>query len=301
MGRIPKSAAILVLVIFFFFVFHSKVVATIVFSISNPVIDANDQIQVDASISGLIASSCSTSGCYLQAEFQSAGGYFGYTLNNSGDFVDYFKTPGSTDEIKSKLFNFIPVSGSWNGKLTAENNPSSSNYYGPGDYLLSFRRFSGNSTNPTSGDSNSISVSLTAQTPTPLPTDTPQPSLTPTPTPTPYVLKTPVPTPIPTPTPTPVKTLIPIKTVVPQPTILENISTDSGDAPDVLGIQNDNKTVPDPTPSPGSESSDNSFPFIAAGLTALGICFIGFSLFSIIKGAKKSYTIRSEKEDSQIS
>jgi len=193
-GKGIKYFFTIIFSIIFIFVSCSPAKATIVFSISNPVIGTDDQIEVDATISGLIASSCSVTGCYLQAELQSAGGYFGYTYNNSGDFVDYFKSPASIDDLKSKLFNFIPVAGSWTGKLDAKNNPLSPNYYGPGNYLLTFRRFSGNSTSPTSGDSNSLSVNLTSSQSTSSPTDTPQTSSTPTPTATTITLMTPSPT-----------------------------------------------------------------------------------------------------------
>ncbi|HUC94980.1 MAG TPA: hypothetical protein VMR19_03210 [Candidatus Saccharimonadales bacterium] len=306
MGWGIKFIAIYILCVYFTLVFCSVAKATIVFSISNPVVDADDQLEIDASISGLISSSCSTGGCYLQAELQSAGGYFGYTYNNSGEFVDYFKSPGSTDEIKSKLFNFIPVTGAWSGKLKAKNNPQNSNYYGPGNYLLTFRRFSGNSTSPTSGDSNSLSVSLTAVLPTPTLTDTPQSTPTPEATSTPFTLKTPAPTspPSPTLTPTsvPIKTSIPtpLKTQTPPSAIAENISSDSGSIPDVLGVQDD-PTVSDLPYATESEKVDSPFPFLAVGLTALGLGFVSFSIFSIIKSVKKSYTIKSEKENNQVS
>jgi hypothetical protein len=147
---------------------------------------------------------------------------------------------------------------------------------------------------------------LTAALPTPTPTDTPQATPTLTLTPTPYILKTPEPTPSPSPTLTP--TLVPIKTSTPTPlktqtppsAIAENISSDSGNVPDVLGIQNDPPTSDSPYATE-SEKMAGPFPFLAIGLTALGLGFVGFSIFSIIKSAKKSYTIKSEKENNQIS
>src|SRR5258708_7713259 len=145
--RFFRNILLFLITLFLFFLSTSIANATIVFTISNPVIDSNDQIEVDANISGLISSSCSTSGCYLQGEIQVGDGsknYFGYTHNNSGDFVDYF-SPSSTDEIKSKLFNFIPTSGAWSGKIQVKNNFNDPNYLGPGQYTLKFRRFSGNS------------------------------------------------------------------------------------------------------------------------------------------------------------
>lgn len=194
-----------------------KAYATIVFTISNATVNSDDSVDVDASITGLISSSCSSGGCYLQAQLKildESKGYFGYTYNNSGEFVDYFSSPSSTDEIKSKLFDFIPASGAWSGKLKAKSNFIDNNYLGPGEYTLRFRRFSGNSTSPTSSDSNVLTVSLllAAPTPTSAPTSTPYPTSIPTNTPIPTATKTP--TPLPTirasiiPSPTPSKIIV---------------------------------------------------------------------------------------------
>lgn len=165
----------------FLFFCPNKALATISFSIANPNVSLDDEVEVDATISGLTSSSCSANGCYLQAEFRiqdETKDYFGFTYNNSGDYVDYFSNPVSTDQIKNMLFNFVPVSGSWSGKLKAKNNFQSNNYDGPGLYSLRFRRFSGNSTNATSGDSNPLSINLKLDQPTPSPTPTPSPKPT---------------------------------------------------------------------------------------------------------------------------
>lgn len=290
MKVVIKLLLAIVINIYLGYVFCPKARATIVFSIGNPTVDAGDIIQVDATISGLISSSCSVTGCYLQAELQSAGGYFGYTYNNSGDFVDYFKNPISTDDIKSKLFNFVPVSGSWTGKLEAENNAISSFYYGPGDYLLSFRRFSGNSTNPTT-DSNSVSVSLSLPTPTPSPTDTPQPSMTPTPSDTPYVLKTAPPSPTPTSTPTKIPTPTPTRTPIP---ITSPKPTDSP----ISLVLGEETVLNSPTPQDLPQVSPdikNTFPFWAVGLVVIGLGFVGLAIYSIM------HINNVKKEDPQIS
>src|SRR3989344_4221541 len=154
---VKKVCLILFSIILLISFLPNQAYAAIVFTISNPLVNSDDSIEVDASITGLISSSCSSSGCYLKAQLKTldeSKSYFGYTNNNSGEFVDYFSSPSSTDEVKSKLFNFVPVSGSWSGKLKAKNNFTDTNYIGPGQYTLRFRRFSGNSTTPTSGDSN---------------------------------------------------------------------------------------------------------------------------------------------------
>jgi hypothetical protein len=164
-------------IILLFLYFPLTAFAAINFTIANPTVSINDEIEVDASISGLITSSCSISGCYLQAGLRildETKGFFGFTQNNSGEYVDYFSSPTSIEELKSKLFNIIPASGTWSGKLHLKNNQESINYVGPGQYALKFRRFSGNSTSATSGDSNVVTVALVL----------PQPTLTSTPTPT---------------------------------------------------------------------------------------------------------------------
>ncbi len=234
------KAAIVFIAFFFFVVFVSKAEAAITFTISNPIVNSDDSIDVDASISGLISSSCSTTGCYLQAELRildESKGFFGYTYNNSGEFIDYFSSSSSTDEIKTKLFNFVPVSGAWSGKLKAKNNFNDSNYLGPGQYSLRIRRFSGNSTSPTTSDSNTLTIDLTlavpTSTPTPTPTETPTPDPTNTPTPTKIPTPTLTPTPTKTPTPAPISntpTLKPSLSPTPEilPTSVLGESTESG-------------------------------------------------------------------------
>ena len=103
-------------------------------------------------------------------------------------------------------------------------------------------------------------------------TPSPSPSITPTKTSTPIPTKTP----IPTPTNSPVEEILGAETIFPS------------QSPE--GIQD---TAP--------ENTKNTFPFLAVGIIALGLGFMGFSVFSIIKSVKKSYNIESEKENSQIS
>jgi len=304
-SRIGKIVFIGAILLFFNIVFSSRVGATIIFSISNPTLNENDEIEVDAVVSGLISSSCSTTGCYLQGQLQSSGGYFGYTYNNSGEYVDYFKNPGSIDELKSKLFNFTPVSGAWIGKLRVKNNPGSQNYYGPGDYLLSFRRFSGNSLSPTSSESNGLSVSLTLPVPTPIPTinilSTPTPTPIPTLVPTEFPLKTPPPTVIstntqtPKPTPTAKLSPTPIKTLLPLNTATGAGYMESSQAFQVLGTES-GETSNDF--SGEKTKSGKRLMILPTALIILGVLFIGAAIFSIIKKGKIDYTDDSEKQNS---
>jgi hypothetical protein len=51
--------------------------------------------------------------------------------------------------------------------------------------------------------------------------------------------------------------------------------------------------------SPSGESK-SGFLFLASGLIVTAVGFVGFSIFSIIKSIKKSYTNVDEKQDSEI-
>ena len=259
--------------------------ASISFTIANPVVNPDDEIQVNASLSGLIGQSCLNGRCYLQGALQKKDGanYFGFTQNNSGDWYEYNSTP-ALDYLLSTYYFFEPVSGSWSGQLKVKNNIANAAYLGPGDYLLKLKRFSGKAVS-SAGDSNTLTVSL-VRTPTPTPTPTPSPTPDPTAAPTP----TKTPTPIPTKSPTPLPTLTSSPTPVSSPD--EEVL---GEAVILSGSQ-----TPEPT-SNSFEESKEKIPPIAIVLIVLGIGFISFSVFSIIKNAKKSYTGESEKENNQIS
>lgn len=288
MDKIIKTILCCLLIFAFCLTFPPKILAVINFSISNPVVDSDDIVEVDATISGLTSSSnCSVDGCYLQAELLSAGGTFGYTYNNSGDYIDFFQ-PESIPEIKSELFNFIPVAGVWSGKLQAKNNPQNKFYYGQGAYVLLFRRFTGNSTTPTSGDSNSLTVNLTAEIPTPTPTDNPTVLPTPTDTPTPLILKTAPPTPAPTKTPTPAPTKTPTPKQAPTPTNdILGLATISGTIDNMPGLFDS----PDPTvPSAASDESvpENNFPLLSLIFVGGGLVLVGISIFLAFRKQKQN-------------
>lgn len=191
-----------------FLVEAGEVYSTIEFKIDNSITSA-DEIEVDISLSGLSSASCNEGKCYLQGLLSAPGqsGYFGFSQNNQNDWYEYVGSP-TTDFIQSTFFNFEPEEGSWSGKLKIKNNPSDSDYKGPGEYSLSVKRYTGKSTS-SAGESNTLTVQLSYVLPTPIPTSTPSPTTTPTPfsaTPTPT--STPTPTPSSTPTPTDQEELI---------------------------------------------------------------------------------------------
>jgi len=139
---------------------------------------------------------------------------------------------------------------------------------------------------PTQGTSNNNAALNPCPTPTPNPS--PTPTTSPTSLPAPALAKTPTPTPTRKPTPFPTKTPVPKPTVTP--------------AGNVLG---DVIVYPSPTAEMSeqteSEKKKGQFPFLAVSLVLMGMGLIGFSVLSIIKSSKKSYTIESENKNNQIS
>ncbi len=247
------------------------------FTISNLLITEEDEIEVDASISGLTSSSCSSDGCYLQGRLKKVGGsyYFGYLQNNSGEWVDYISSP-DVDYIKSKFFSFKPVSGSWLGKLKVKNNPQAAVYEGPSDYLVDFRRFSGNVASSSSG-SNSLTVHLTTSTPTPIPTPTA------TATPTVTLTSTTTPTATALPTATPVKTVAP--TV--KPVLKTTVPTSESQ---VLAARKELEVTPSSTGTPISKSENGrKLPVGAVAAMIAGAGFIGVATLPFIRMRLKGY------------
>lgn len=196
----------------------------------------------------------------------------GDRLNRDGDVIKLLKQDDSTlvDQI----------SYGTQGEVCAPGQGQSVGRYP--DANATVDKFS----SPTQGTSNNNAALDPCPTPTPNPTSST--TFSPSPTPTPAPAKTP------TPTSTKTSTPVPIKTPSPKP-----INTPEGI---VLGEE----TV---FPSPQmSEPVINltagpkiKFPVSAIGLVVIGVGLIGFSVISIIKRFKKSYTIESGKENNQIS
>jgi len=194
--------------------------------------------------------------------YPSGTNYFGFTQNNSGNWI-------GTVTDRSLYFTITKtdlVDASWSGKLKVKPDSSDSAYSGPGEYLFKIGRYT--SVGDSSADwSNELGIKITG--PTPAPTLDPTPTLAPTSTPTPTPIKTPDPTPTKTPTPKPISS----QTVA----VLGETTVDSPRDINGLGLQNELATF---SPTPGSEKgSQGKFPFIAFGLIVSGLTFIGGSCY----------------------
>lgn len=253
-----------VLVLLYLFLLGTFLIHALEFSIFNPVI-AEPEITFQASISGITASSCPESKCYLQAVLRSSDGshYFASTQNNSGSWIGYLSSP-QPDFIKSNFLFIEPQQSSWSGIIKLSFTPADDEYSGPGSYELKVRRFTGNSSS-SAGESNTISINLTSLTPTPSPTPSPTPTPSPSPTPTPTKTLTPTKTPTPSPTKTPAKTPTP----TPEPSLVLGASASA----DLLV----DTPTPSLSPSPSADPSPPSPAFITRNLP-LFLVALGLSL-----------------------
>jgi hypothetical protein len=111
-----------------------------------------------------------------------------------------------------------------------------------------------------------------------------------------------------TPSPTTSPTSSPTKTPTPKPTASPKVSSptpgslveenfEATDGAGVLGMGDEASSVG----AEKKEDGQSRFPLIALGLTALGVLFIGLSIFVFSKTVKRSYTSKNEDSDSQIS
>lgn len=169
---------------FLFALFPQSVIAVDLF-ISDPII-SNLEVSLNASLSG-------SANYYLQGTLrsQSSSKYFGETQNNRGDWVDYISTP-EKEYITSNFFLTDIKNATWSGTIKLRFKLDDPNYFGPGQYDLKLRRFTGNSTS-NAGESNTLTLNLTQVIPTPTPSFSPSPPPTPPPTPTPSPTPTPPP------------------------------------------------------------------------------------------------------------
>lgn len=270
--------------------------ADISFVIANP-INETDIITVDVLISGLTSRSCPDVKCYLQGSFQKTSGdnYFGYTQNNYEDWVKYLSSP-SVDYIKTNLFYFEPVEGSWSGKIKVKNDIESVGYKGPGDYSLKIRRYSGGSTSE-AGESNILTVTLTLSLPTPVPTPTPTETPTTTPEPTTVPTVAPTPTPPRTLTPTPIRTTTskPSSKATSSPTnlVIKEETEDTTNS-DVLGLRDELEKSKEATES--VTNTKKKIPLLSIVFLLGGIGAIGLSVYSFLRMRKVNYNNSVEKE-----
>jgi hypothetical protein len=265
MNRIIKALSIVALLIFVNLIFCSKVHAVTIIINSYPgTVTSTNSYQVSASVSGAINATN-----YLRIDLYKDGtsNYFGETYNGS----DWYSGSDGKTYYPIQIQN---ASASANFSFQI-GNPSTTDYPGPGTYKLKIRRY----TSSGSPASNDLQTPVEVQINYIFPTQTPTVSLTPTPTPTPTPTKTPTPVPTPTrpsPTNSPGLLVLGEGTIFPSPQISES----------------DQNLL---------ENPKSKFPFLAIGFIILGMGLIGFSVVSIIKSAKKSYTIGSGKENNQIS
>ncbi|HAR41736.1 MAG: hypothetical protein UV71_C0019G0004 [Microgenomates group bacterium GW2011_GWC1_43_13] len=197
----------------------------------------------------------------------SGKGYLVFThnegwLNNSGDTLKLYNNASPSAVIDQYAFNNIDAT-----KSIIRSPDGSENWVV--------------TTIPSRGSANPT------PTPSPAPTSAPAPATNPPSTPSPTKTPTPVPTPTRKPTPFPTKTPVPNPTITP--------------AGNVLG---DVVVYPSPTAEKLEQIEDKKpegrFPFLAIIFVITGTGLIGYSVFSIIKGSKKSYTIGSENENSRV-
>ena len=156
-----------------------------------------------------------------------------------------------------------------------------------GEYKFKIQRYTaGGSQNFDSQNELLVNVQNPTTNPTPLPTatSTPEPTATPEPTEIPKPTSTPVPTSTPTPKPpTATPTLKPTVTPSPTPTPTGEVlgQEASGSALGQLSDEENKATA-------SSEESGNIKKIILPALAAiLGLGFIGFSIFSFLKGRRQ--------------
>lgn len=96
--------------------------------------NSDDVVTIFASASGL-----QNTTQYLEVTMTKDGestDYFGWTQNNSGEWYQY-----KTSFDPTYFFNFLPVSSTWSGQLSAKIDTSDSGFKGPGLYLLKLAKF----------------------------------------------------------------------------------------------------------------------------------------------------------------
>lgn len=169
--------------------------------------------------------SCTTDSFLRGVFYPSGTGYFGYTKNEKGEWVN-----GPSSSCTSYFHLSASESGeaSWSGTMSFKPDRESGFYKGPGEYLFKVGRYTP-SCSSASVWSEEIPIVLTGPTVTPAPTQTPKPENTATPVPessSPTVS-------VPTPTNAPVRVGL--------------IRSDESDTPDILGSEDTLSVVASPS------------------------------------------------------
>ncbi len=204
-----KAIAVLVAFLFLLIFPGTSFAAISITNISPTIVNSADGlISITASASGL-----SSSTQYLQALFTKDGdatNYFGLTQNLSGEWYRYKSSPSLTSDLQVYFYSFVPVSGAWNGTISAKLDIDDAGFKGPGNYVVKLAKYITTGT-PTYSSNTSL---LTA-------------NITPTPTQTPTATSTTVPTSSSTTTPTLTKTPTPIPVTVTMASSSSNILGES--------------------------------------------------------------------------
>lgn len=261
-----------VLILFSFIIFsilYPRRLLAVTLTISNlpASLDISSESEVDLFFE---CSGCGDS--FVRGVFFPGGtNYFGFTQNNSGEWID-------TSNDRSQYFKISKtdlIDASWSGRIKVKPNSGDSAYNGPGEYLFKVGRYT--SANDSGADwSNELAIRILGPTPTPTPTTAP--TITPTPTAHPT-------TPTATPTAKPVIT----KSPSPHPT------------PTIILIENKDESTPTPSPKVlGVVDKTNSPVFLGKSTenvdtsqSVLGFLFLGIGIvliiFSVLLTLKPSF------------
>jgi len=287
---------LLVLFIFFFVFVIVSPVHAINFEISNASVSSEDVISVDINLTDVTMANCPESKCFFQGFLRQAesDNYFGFTKNNTGDWIPYQSSPVSSYILANYLYCEVQDSSCSIAGVQMKYNSDDSKYNGPGEYELKFGRYTGQSNSQAGDFSNILSVNLTSATPTPEPTNTPTPDPTDTPEPDPTETPTPKPTKTSTPTPKP--------SLMPSPNALGASDESSLGAQQSDGILALRDQLNSPTPDP-SESEPNArplnVPILAAVFIFSGVGLISAAGYPFLKELKKRYTEKRAKSKIQ--
>lgn len=159
----PIYGEIILLLIFLTLIFSPPIFAAFNITDISPIeINGPDDVVVlEASGSGLASGKTE----YLQVGITKEGetpNYFGYTKNLDDQWIVYKSSP---DELtRSTFYRFIPVDGSWSGKIKFKIDPQDSGFKGTGNYLVKLLRYI---TSSSANDSNSVSLKVNYSKPVP--------------------------------------------------------------------------------------------------------------------------------------
>lgn len=209
---------------------------------------------------------------------ESGGSYYGYVLNNNGDWAK-IQTLSGDCAIYYKVSDILTTSLFLKYRIGDDIEIANGNYY------LKAHRFTKTCTSYTEA-TNSLSIEVSFPTPTltPTPTPTPQPTATSQPT------NTPIPQP-PSSTPVPTITIKPSSTPKPSLTPTLTLTPTATASAEILGATTSGEIeiteTPTETPVETMEDKKNgNFKILPFLLIVPGAGMIGFAVFSLLKSKK---------------